>query len=101
MAPMTLTPDNVFDVGPTPPPWTLPGAQPDWDSLTDDGATVLAWTRDIGGVWIAAEDTIEDGRWVRSPAGICFSESPPGGLDASGARRLAAELLNGADLLDG
>jgi hypothetical protein len=62
--------DDAFDVGPTPPPWALPGAQPNWDD-----AGVLAWTRDIGDqVWIACEDTLaEDGGWVRSPAVISFA----------------------------
>ena len=97
-----MTTDNIiFDVGPTPPAWTLPGAQPNWDSLTEDGASVLGWTRDIGDqVWIDAEDTIQEGQWVRSPATIGYCEPPRDGLDAAGARRLAAELLAAADVLD-
>jgi hypothetical protein len=31
---------------------------------------------------------------------IGLGEPPPGGLDAAGARRLAAELIEAADLLD-
>jgi hypothetical protein len=59
---VTIDPDT-FDVGPTPPPWTLPGAQPSWDSLSDDGTTILSWTRDISDqVWIAADTTIMEGR---------------------------------------
>ena len=38
---------------------------------------------------------------MRSPAAIVFCEPPRGGLDAGGARRLAGELLNAADELDG
>jgi hypothetical protein len=73
---MTTNPDT-FDIGPTPAPWTLPGAQPSWDSLTEDGATVLSWTRDVGDqLWIATEDTIQEGRWVRSPAAIQYCEPP-------------------------
>lgn len=57
---------------------------------------------DIGDqVWIAAEDTIAAGRWVRSTAAISFCEPPRDGLDPAQARRLAAQLLNAADLLDG
>ena len=97
---MTTDP-NVFDVGPTPPAWTLPGAQPNWDSLTEDGASVLGWTRDFGDqVWIETEDVIKDGQWVRSPAAIVFCEPPRDGVDAAGARQLAAQLLNAADTLD-
>jgi hypothetical protein len=94
---MTTDPDT-FDIGPTPPPWTLPGAQPTWDSLTEGGATVLSWTRDIGDqVWIAADTMIEDGRWVRGPTLIRFHPDAAGiGMDAAGARRLAGELLAAA-----
>jgi hypothetical protein len=53
------TDPGAFDIGPTPPPWTLRGAQPSWDSLTERGSTVLSWTRDIGDLWIACEGTIE------------------------------------------
>lgn len=96
-----MTTDNIFDVGPTPPPWTLPGAAPNWDSLnTEDGTTVLSWTRDVGGVWIACDATIEAGEWAYSAATIRFCEPPRGGLDAAGARRLAAELLEAAQILD-
>jgi|SRR5271166_421226 len=90
---MTTDPDT-FDIGPTPPPWTLPGARPSWDSLTDDDTTILSWVRDVGGVWIASEDTIKDGQWVRSPAVIRFSQ--PDGLDAAAARQLAAQLISAA-----
>lgn len=97
---MTTDPD-IFDVGPTPPAWMLPDAQPGWDSLAEDGASILSWVRDTGDtVWIACEDTIEDGQWVRSTPGIQFCEAPAAGLDAVGARRLAAELLAAADLID-
>jgi hypothetical protein len=48
-----------IDPGPTPPPWTEPGAQPDRDSVANDGTTVLSWTRDVSAVWIAADDTVE------------------------------------------
>jgi hypothetical protein len=39
--------------------WTEPGAQPDRDSVTDDGTTVVPWTRDVSEVRIAADDTVE------------------------------------------
>jgi hypothetical protein len=64
--PSAIMTTDIFDIGPTPPPWTLHGTPPDWDSLTEDGATALGWTRDVGAnVWIAAGDTIKEGRWVR------------------------------------
>lgn len=94
---------NRLADGPAAPPWCVPGAQPSWDSLTDDGTGVLTWIRDVGaGVWIAADDTIDEGgQWVRSPSVIRLDEPPIDGLDAAAARRLAADLLNAADLLDG
>ena len=94
-----MTTDNTFDVGPTPPPWALRGAAPNWDSLTQDGTTVLSWVREVGEVWIAADATIQDGQWVRSPAAIGYGEAPRGGLDVAGGRRLAADLLKAADIL--
>jgi len=51
-------------------------------------------------VWIEADDTIQDGEWVRSTAAIGYSEAPAEGLDAASTRQLAAQLLNAADLLD-
>ncbi len=86
---------------PAPPAWTLPDTQPGWDSVTLDGGPLASWTRDIGDqVWIACDDTVEDGRWVRSRSAICFCEAPREGVDPAQARRLAAELLNAADILD-
>jgi len=66
------------------------------------GRPLATWERTIGtDVWIACDDTIQDGRWVRSPAAIYFSEPPRDGIDPAAARRMAAQLLNAADLLDG
>jgi hypothetical protein len=82
-----MTTDNTAAL-PAPPPWALRDTQPEWDSLTPDGGPLAAWTRDIGpDVWIACQDTIENGRWVRSPAAIEYSEPPRHGLDAAAARR--------------
>lgn len=94
------SPSALTDVGPTPPAWCEHGARPDWDSVTLDGAGLLTWTRDVGEVWIACEDTVEDGEWVRSPARIRFFEPPSEGLDSTQARRWAADLLSAAELLD-
>ena len=96
---------NFTDIGPAAPApaWCEPGTQPTFDSLTADGAPLAGWTRDVGAnVWIACDDTIEDGRWVRSRSAIHYSEEPGlgDGIDAAAARRLAAELLNAADILD-
>lgn len=91
------------DIGPAAPApgWILPGTEPAWDTLTEDGATLCSWTRDIGAhVWISAEDRTQDGRWLRSAPTIGYTEPSRHGLDATGARRLAAELLNAADILD-
>jgi hypothetical protein len=96
-----MTIDNT--AVPAPPAWVLPGTRPEWDSLTPDGGPLAGWTRDIGnGVWIACDDTIENGRWVRSPAAIHYSEEPGRGegINPAAARQLAAELLNAADILD-
>jgi len=94
-----MTIDNP-DFGPTPPPWCQPGAKPDWE-LTPDGAGILDWCRDVGGVWIARADRIdENGEWTHDRGAIYFSEAPRHGLTAAAARQLAAELLAAADLLD-
>ncbi len=90
-----MTTDNT--ALPTPPAWALPDTGPEWDSLTPDGGPLAGGTRDVGtDVWIACDDTIEDGHWARSPAAIHYSEEPGQGqgIDAAAARRLAAELLN-------
>lgn len=51
----------------------------------------------VGEVWIAADDTVDEGgELVRSPATIRFCEPPAEGLSAAAARELAAA----ADLLD-
>jgi hypothetical protein len=87
---MTTDPDT-FDIGPTPPPWTLPGAQPAWDSLSEGGATVLSWARDISDqVWIAADTTITEGQWVDTWAAIMFCEPP---RDSKG-NKIADDVLN-------
>jgi len=96
-----MTIDNIGGLGPTPPAWCEPGTKPDWNSLTPDGAGILDWTRDIGQVWIAGADRIdENGEWTHDVGAIYFSEAPRHGLTAAAARQLAAELLAAADLLD-
>jgi hypothetical protein len=97
-----MSTDNIAGIGPTPPPWCEPDTQPDWDSLTDDGASILSWSRNIGDqVFIGCDDTVDEtGQWVRSQARIGYCEAPAEGLDAARARRLAAELLRAADLLE-
>ncbi len=86
-----MTTDNTAAL-PAPPAWALPDTGPEWDSLTAGGGPLASWTRDVGtDVWIAAEDTIEDGRWVRSRSAIHFCETPRDGLDPTQARRLAAQ----------
>ena len=78
-----MTAGDIPDIGPTPPPWCEPDAQPAWDSLTHKGTTILSWTRDIGpDVWIAADDTIVHAELVRSAARIGFCEAPADGLGA-------------------
>jgi hypothetical protein len=91
--------DNLT-IGPTPPPWTLPGTTPNWDAQTHHGTTILTWTRDLGAVWIACDDTIDNQELVRGPAVIRMNE-PVGDLDPAGARQLAAQLIAAAALLDG
>jgi len=51
-------------------------------------------------VWIEAEDRTVGGRVLRSGPRIHHTEPSADGLDPAGARRLAAGLLNAADLLD-
>jgi hypothetical protein len=101
---MTHDTDNLSDVGPaTPPPaWCEPGAAGEWQQLVE-GDMVCTWGRDLGDVWISCDDRIENGRVLRSAPAIHYSEEPGlgGGIDAVAARRLAAKLLNAADLLDG
>jgi hypothetical protein len=98
-SPMTTGNHPLAGLGPTAPAWCEPGARPGWDRLAADGSSILSWSRDVGSVWIGCYDRIEDGEWVRSPA-LIYGELPADGLDAAGARRLAAELLAAADLLD-
>ncbi len=98
------TPDQLTDVGPaTPPPaWCLPEATPRWEQLTDQygGGSICSWSRDFGNVWIACEDTIVNGRVLRTPPRIQYFETPRDGIDATTARKVAADLLNAADELD-
>jgi hypothetical protein len=106
---MPTNPDT-FDVGPAPttPHWCEPGTQPSWEQLTAEygGGTVALWARYFGpdemtaDVWIECEDRTVDGRVLRSGPRIGYTEPSRDGLDAAGARRLAAELLNAADILD-
>ena len=97
-----MTTDDLAGIGPTPPAWCEPDTKPDWSSLTMEGTSPLSWCRDVGEVWIAADDTLdENGNWSAARPRIGFCEPPAEGLDAAGARRMAADLLNAADLLDG
>ena len=103
---LNTTTDNLTDIGaaPTPPAWCEPGAQATWDQLTEQhgGHPIASWYRDFGGVWIACEDRIQDGRILRSAPVIHYSEEPGlgDGIDAAGARQFAAELLSAAELLE-
>ena len=100
-----MTTDNLADIGPapTPPAWCEPGTQPTWDSVTDEGGLIASWCRDIGNVWMAAPTTASrNGRVLRSAPAIHYSEEPGQGqgIDPAAARRLAAQLLDAADILD-
>jgi hypothetical protein len=106
---MTIDNDHLHDVGPaTPPPaWCAPDTEPSWDTLTDEygGGTLCTWTRnfpdaDDADVWIVAEDRVVGGRVMRSAPRIHVAEMTAEGVGPVQARRLAAELLNAADLLD-
>ncbi len=107
---MMIDNTNLTDVGPapTPPAWCPPDTIGQWDRLTDDygGGIACGWTRyfpadeTAADVWIEAEDTIVDGRVLRTAPRIGYTEPSRNGLDAAGARRLAAELLNAAEVLD-
>ena len=59
-------------------------------------------SRDIGNVWISCDDHTVNGRVLRTAPAIHYSEEPGRGegINAAAARRLAAELLNAADILD-
>ena len=101
-----MTTDNLTDIGaaPTPPAWCEPGAQPSWDSVTNDSDRIgfASWCRDFDDVWVSCDDHVENGRILRSAPAIHYSEEPGlgHGIDPAAARRLAAELLNAADILD-
>ncbi len=47
-----MTTDNLTDIGaaPQPPAWCEPGAQPSWDSVSDDSDMIAfaSWCRDFG-----------------------------------------------------
>ncbi|WP_142361431.1 hypothetical protein [Mycobacterium ostraviense] len=93
------------DIGPAtpPPPWCLPGDTPECGMLTAEfgGGPVCHWERYFGDdVWIAAEDRIVDGRVLRTEATIQYSEPPECGVSPEQARRLAAALVEAADVLD-
>jgi hypothetical protein len=94
---MPTIPDGL----PLPPAWCDPGTRIGLESITFDGQPIACFARDIGAVTIAQHHTLsDDGRWAACPPVIRVFE-PNDGLDAAGARRLAAELLDAADLLDG
>ena len=103
---MTTNPDT-FDAGPAPEPpaWCVPGTTGRWEQLTDGGGACL-WARYFGpdemsaDVWIECQDSVAFGRLLRTRPRIGYTEPSRDGVDAAGARRLAAELLNAADVLD-
>ncbi|MDC8981255.1 hypothetical protein [Mycobacterium marinum] len=99
------------DVGPAtpPPPWCAPDTMPEWDRLSDEygGGSECGWYRYFpnndgvtADVWIRAYDRIEAGRVMRSAPEIHYSEPTDRGVTPAEARKLAAELLNAADVLD-
>jgi hypothetical protein len=92
---MPTIPDSL----PLPPAWCEPDARIGLESITFDGEPVACWARDIGAVTIAQDHTLTDRGWICGPPVIRVYE-PDDGLDAAGARRLAAQLLHAADLLD-
>jgi hypothetical protein len=96
---LAMTTDDFADIGPTPPPWMPPDAQPDYWNLYE-GKTSLLWLHGVGDhVTIECHDTIEDeGEWMRT-AKIDIIQHLHG-LDPALARRLAAELNAAADLID-
>ncbi len=78
-----MTIDNT--AVPAPPPWAEPGTHAEWDSLTVDGGPLASWTGNMGAdVWLACDDTIQGGRWVRSRSAV-YSVSRP----ATASTRLA------------
>jgi hypothetical protein len=93
--------DNLTDVGaaPAPPSWCEPGARPDWQER--GGHMVAVWLRVFGPyVWVECEDRTVNRRVLRTLPAIHYAEETGAGIDAVGARRLAAELLNAADIID-
>ena len=102
---MTIN-QTATDIGPsTPAPnWCLPGAEPSWDKLTD-GGTVATWSRSFppddpgADVWIQCEDSIIDGRVVRTAPRIHLFESPRDGLTQTQAVELARALMAAADVI--
>lgn len=98
---------DLMDIGPaTPPPaWCLPGREPVWGNLAAEhgGGQICMWDRNLDGpdLWISCEDTVLDGRVLRSPPRIFGTEEPEDGWTAEQARELAANLIAAADLIDG
>lgn len=78
------------DVGPAtpPPPWCEPGTEGQWDRLVEDcgGGITCRWARyfppdeTTADVWIECEDTIENGRTLRTPPRIGYTEPSRRGL---------------------
>jgi hypothetical protein len=99
---MTTTnhPDNLTDIGPAPaaPPWCEPGYTPSTESVI--------WSRDFHVehddicVYLMCTDNIEGGRIVRSAPSL-FVNTGDEPITTAAARRLAAAILNAADVLDG
>lgn len=98
----TTTPnaDHLTDIGPAiaPPSWCLPGTRPDTDSAYSDD-TFWSWVRTISpDVWIACEDTVIDGRIMRSLPAVYYSEPSRDGATVEQVRELAAALVEAADI---
>jgi hypothetical protein len=81
------------------PPWCEPGTRPDCSLLSEGGAGTYSWERIVSAaVCIACEDRIEDGRMLPGEATIHVDDQDA--LDPVAARRLAAELLAAAELVE-
>ncbi|MGV0743850.1 hypothetical protein [Mycolicibacterium sp. XJ870] len=113
---MSLTADKLdglptTDLGPTvpPPAWCLPGTQPHWDVIGSGRSVgvLCTWTRHFPEpqdpasalCWITAEDRIAGGRVIRTAPWISTDEHEVS--TGEDARKLAAALLNAADVLEG
>jgi hypothetical protein len=95
----TCNPGTAAATSPAPPDWCEPGAAGDRQELTA-GGTVCMWERVIShDVWVGCEDHTIDGHVFRTPARVHIGEQPHA-LSGEDVRRLAADLLAAADLID-